>query len=550
MTLTNIIGRYLKLPMVLRLLAAASMVTYLIAILLAQPWIHSSYTVETQTCVPSVVSHLVDHTPWGFNDPNIMQTFARASSGSSSPAQAFALARTAPLPGGDQLQPISSDGNGVGCVLFAAVAFKLFGLGVGSLVLAFVAMLVVSGLAMLGRFRDGRLLVLPVVYGAMTLVMASPLGSTSWGLNQAPIGGVRYFPAAAALPALHIFFELTDRHITGPRRARRTAFMLLAVQALIFGCVVLVRSEALCLVFGILVATLLLLRRAIKQRDKERAVAEIKKSLLVAAASGLVLVAGWAFVQSTPYDRYPLFGTAWTRAFASFGASPSWPFSGVRRAFPCSELIKDGMEPGIQDIDPRCAYVAWGTAHGQTFAQFERQFDGPSEELDNQWDGIMRGAWFRVVRMDPVDSLVTYIYYKPKLIATMLPLPLELTAGKPVVDLCIAGQALVAVLFGVVAGLRDDGAGRGSRVATIAVGALGISSLIAYIEAWCALQTATSLFLWELCCCVLAVALTSEAATRRFLVSRRKGTSLGGHSGRGRRPRTQLNTSIGEAVRT
>lgn len=506
----------MRAAVLLRPLAGVSICIYLATVFFSHPWLHSTYGIETLDCLPSAVSHLVDHTPWGYNSPAVISDFVKASSGAISPAEAFAKALAAPQPHWPNVQAAYSDGNGVGCLLFATVALKLFGFHVSAMVLVFLLLLAISGALLIARFHDMRLLAVPIVFAALTAVMASPLGSAQWGRDQAPLGGVRYFPAAAMLPALHIFFELTEKRWPSSNPSRRRAIALLAVQAVIFGCVVLVRSEASDLAVGIAAVMLVASSKFLRRRDRVALSHLYRKASLTAGCACILLLMAWVFVKATPYDQYPMLGTAWTRAFASFGANPAWPFPGVKKAFPCNEVLPGGMKSGILDIDAGCAYVAWGTERGLTLSEFYT----PSDVLDNRYDTVMRDGWFRVVRMDPVDALVTYVYYKPRLILDTMPSPFELSATQPVVIAGVCAEGLLVVFFGLLAALLPPEIVRRARTVTFAVAVLGISSLISYMEAWCTLQTATSLFLWELCGAALALGICSQAFSCRYLAQR------------------------------
>src|SRR5262249_17770408 len=136
-------------------------------------------------------------------------------------------------------EPWVADGIGGGSVLFATWAMWAFGMNAISLLLFFLLVLGLSVAAFTVRFRDTRLIYVPLLILALSVFLLTPINLSTFGTDQAPIGGNRFFSVAAILPALHICLELWDG---GPYRAREIA-CLVAQGILLFGAL-LVRSSA------------------------------------------------------------------------------------------------------------------------------------------------------------------------------------------------------------------------------------------------------------------------------------------------------------------
>jgi hypothetical protein len=114
---------------------------------------------------------------------------------------------------------VSNDGNGIGYVLAATMAIRLFGLHTMSLPLFTFALMGLSALALLWRFR-GDLAGLVVLYlCSLNVLLFTRL---VWDSNYSPqiaVGGIRYFSLVAILPAVHLLVDLA-RAAGGRDRAR------------------------------------------------------------------------------------------------------------------------------------------------------------------------------------------------------------------------------------------------------------------------------------------------------------------------------------------
>src|SRR5262249_18147000 len=118
------------------------------------------------------------------------------------------------------------DGNGVGYAYFATVSLFLFRPYTLSLVLGFAIVLSISVIAFLLRFSDDQILVVPVLFLALTLMLLTPHATIQFWIDQNPIGGDRYFIIAGVLPTFHIILELFDSWKRSATRAPPAFFGL------------------------------------------------------------------------------------------------------------------------------------------------------------------------------------------------------------------------------------------------------------------------------------------------------------------------------------
>ena len=493
------------------LLPAAACLVYLAAVLISHPYTSSDYNIETADCLPAALSHLEYHAPWGEMNPVLLQDFLKTSSGQASIGSAFAAVHNPSVVSAPPASyKLELDGNGVGCLVFASVMLKVMGFGPYVFTYGFLLLVVLSAVAFLLRFRDSRALMMTVVFGALTILLLTPLSTSTWGLDQAPLGGFRYFVAAATLPALHIYFETTDR----TSRIGRTRYLdltFLGLQTLLLAVVIMVRSEASALVLGLLIVWGVRLWRGRHDRPRLRQTFTKVAVVLLVASVYAVALTGW-FV-NTPLRKYPILGTVGHRSVISLGANPYWPFPGIRQMYPCQEAIPAGIVPGIVDQNGACIWASYELAHGKSLDAFYT----PNNLYDDEYEVIVLGAFFHIVRKDPVDVLVTYLFYKPKLIVDVAGTPFHLQAGRAGVP-AVASIAEIALLAGFVVELRRRRLLGSTRTSSDHVRPLWkpfalflVCTLVPYIEAWCSVQDGTALFLYELTGVLLVGAIGLEA---------------------------------------
>ena len=226
-----------------RILAVASFLLYAAAVIIAVHRWPSKWYVENAISVPNAISNIVYGLPLGLTDSNVLAEFndAFAASGKDPLAldKAVETAARGGLSRGTPVTPI--DGIGIGQQLFTDLAMRVFGVHLLSMTYFFLLLMGLSALAFTGRYSDRRLIYVPLQFVALTCMLLTPLMTDPVVRDQAPIGGNRFFVILAILPALHIFFELSDG-VGGERNEVLKNWLLLSVQILLFVLAMLVRS--------------------------------------------------------------------------------------------------------------------------------------------------------------------------------------------------------------------------------------------------------------------------------------------------------------------
>ena len=426
-------------------LAILAFLIYGFGVLSLHPERHSRWLVEADFSLAAAVSYSVYGTPLGMANANVFKIFLNISrqEGDDRISVQEAMARTTAgdLPAGDVLKT-STDGNGAGYPIFASLAMRLFGPHLSALIYSFLLMMGISTLLFIYRFRDDRLFMVPLQFFALTLMLLSPLASNTWPVDQAPIGGLRYFSVAGILPALHIFFEVTDRSQPAAK-AVISNFILLGLQVFIFAFVMFARGSVGYLLAPILLGVLFGIwsnrRSPVRLRE-------------IIGKIGFTMVAGIAFISiiTTTVPDYEktgrLFGTVWHRAFLSFGLHPDWPFGNLRQVYDCADVVPGGLQSGPHDQNAHCVF--WSTyppavTHELTDNEISRRLLGGDYEKE------LRSASFNVALSYPRQVVELYVYYKSAMILWALrdAIDFELSAQTKWVLALAALQFVVFVLF-------------------------------------------------------------------------------------------------------
>src|SRR5262249_33595849 len=151
----------------------------------------------------------------------------------------------------------TSDGNGIGYIVVASLGMRLFGLHSSSLLLSMLALIGLSALAFLWRFRDQRAVVVILYFTSLTVMLFTPLvWNAPYALNMT-IGGIRYFSLVAILPAFHLLLECADARGSGSQMTRGT-FVAMAVQVVVLVLAILVRNSGAPVIAAIAVGCLLI----------------------------------------------------------------------------------------------------------------------------------------------------------------------------------------------------------------------------------------------------------------------------------------------------
>jgi len=152
-------------------------------------------------------------------------------------------------PRGEVMKTIH-DGYGVGYVVVATIAFRLFGLHFWSLPLMMLCLMALSAIAFLWRFGDDAADIAILYFSALTAMLFTTLVWDPAISLQISIGGIRFFSLVAILPAFHLLFDIIDRPTVGPNGGGRNDF-LLGAQTVILVSAVLVRGSAATMIGAI-----------------------------------------------------------------------------------------------------------------------------------------------------------------------------------------------------------------------------------------------------------------------------------------------------------
>jgi hypothetical protein len=427
------------------LLCVGSFVLYALAVLVLHQERAVGWNIEVQGPIPSALSHLLYRTPLGAVDSALLEKFIHPEGASVQDIIAAAVAGS--IPRGATI-PYTLDGNGAAANLFGTLAMWTFGPRISSLILFYLTFVGISALAFVCRYRDQRLIVVPLYFLVVTIMLLTPLSTSNVGVDQNAIGGIRYFVLAALLPALHIYFELLDRSVPMSRGVWIRNSILLFIQGLLFFAAFFERSS-----IGYLIGTFVLALAWRLYRDR------IERSQLVALASKTAMVAVpfavWAIVIVTAMPAYVhsgrVFGVFWHRAFVSLSDDPQWPFGDLNKVYACTKDIPEGLSRGQQDRNAQCVWVAYPPNRNRP------QIDLSREIYDGNYERVVRNAFFYVVTHYPRQTFDLYFHVKPQQIEEtlldawnfLLQLPQAPVAKREF--LLVAGQSMLFVIFAISA---------------------------------------------------------------------------------------------------
>lgn len=301
----------------------------------------------------------------------------------------------------------TSDGNGIGYIVVATLGMRLFGLHSSSLLLSMLALMGVSTLAFLLRFRDQRAVVVILYFTSLTVMLFTPLvWSPPYALNMT-IGGIRYFSLVAILPAFHLLLECADARGPGSRMTRGT-FAAMSVQVVVFVLAILVRNSGAPLMAAIAIGCLLVAWNV--RREPGATMRTLRKAtymvIVGAAFIGLLIL-----LVSTDYVKKGRFTeTIWHRIFLGLHVNPAWPYGNVRDLFDCKRFVPEGILPGADDRGAHCVWWDYATKHNIPVDT------AVTMTYDREYDKALREAFFKIVGLYPGEALKTFLYYKPQYI--------------------------------------------------------------------------------------------------------------------------------------
>jgi hypothetical protein len=464
-------------------------------------WFHdvqkSNWQLEKEAGIPVAISYIYYHRPFGSIDTGIYESLQRLGPQGSVDVFLSDVVQQKILPAGTI--PTTTDGTGLGYARFTTASLFVFGPHTVALVLGFAAFLGISVLAFLLRFQDDRTLAIPALFISLTLMLLTAYATHRFAVDQAPIGGYRFFVIAGILPTIHIILELFDSTEQAAKSA--TDVLLLGLQFALLLFVASVRMSATYLIGAVTFGAILSIW--IRRNDVQRRGAVLKKAAILLVVALMANVSGRFF---TP-DAYGNLGLSseafWHRAFISLGANPDWPFGNLAVTFDCKPNMPNGLVPGITDSNGHCAYNA-AVLHGAD--------EGPT--YGGQYEKILRAAFFQVAYEYPRQVLETYALYKPLLIWETLSLASKPSISRQTAPIMIP-LAVQLVLFVIMICWPPD---RVSRLREIcgAFAVVAAFSVAPQLFAWSALHTSTDL----ICYMYVALGLFLAAAGRRMLPRR------------------------------
>ena len=383
------------------LLCVGSFALYAAAVLALHQELASGWDIEKQGPIPAALSHLLYGTPLGATDYALLMKFSHPQG--ASVQDIIAAAAAGSIPRGETIM-YGPDGNGVAPSIFATFAMWAFGLRISSLILFYLTFVGISALAFVCRYRDRRLIVVPLYFLVVTIMLFTPLSSSYIGVDQNAIGGIRYFVLAAFLPALHIYFEFLDRSHPAECRVRFFNYLLLPVQGILFSAALLERSS-----MGYLVGAFALALAWRFYRDRSE-----RSRLGVLASKGAIVVVTFGcwmifIVAATPAYVHTgrVFGVFWHRAFISLSAHPAWPFGDLRKVYDCTKYIPEGLSQGLSDRNGQCVWFAYPDNKTRSEGDLGREIYG------GDYERVMRNAYFYVVMHYPRQAFEVYFLVRP-----------------------------------------------------------------------------------------------------------------------------------------
>jgi hypothetical protein len=488
------------------ILSFAAFLLYAVAALIAVREHPSAWALEHEDSLPTAISHAVYGTRIGIYDSNVRAVFLELNRTGLTPQSlrnAMERANRGDIPRGSTT--LANDGIGAGQPLFMGIAATLFGPHLFSFPMLFLLLMGVATLAFIARFEDDRLFMIPLTFAALALMLLTPLLLDQEALDQAPIGGNRFFGMLGVLPALHLYFDIREE----PPDASSRRSWLSGVQLVLLLLVFLARSSSAYLL-GLLALGLFERWRSTRgDRGRRRAfLREARRLAIVAVVAQTVMVA-------TVYD-YALYGrvyaNVWHRAFVSLSFHPKWPFGNLREIYDCTKYIPVGLNRKIPDANGECVWFAAPANRNRPGDQLAESVFG------HAYEATLRNALVEVILSYPRQAAELYFYYKP----LMLWHTLQRGAD-------IEWRAFSAPIFGLVAlqlilflGFIVHGVLAGKPEAARRLGVVPILfglSLPSQFLAWSGLHTSVDVIFWMYCLAAAGLALILQAALSRVAKS-------------------------------
>jgi hypothetical protein len=403
-------GRILRIA-----IAIASFVIYAWAVVLVETT-HppNAWSVEADAEIPAALSYAVYGSPLMVTMKSVLDRFHRISplfgnqGGADGIDQAVQETAQGSIPGSIELElPLS--GNGIAYPIFASVAMAAFGARIASLYFGFLLIMAASNVFFLLRFQDSRAVLVPIVFTALTVMLATPLVTDKFVASQIPIGGIRYFSIAGMLPLIHLWYEFGDgSQITRYRHWYH--LVLLALQTVILSFVMLARVSFIAIVAQL--ALLLAIQTWWLRSEQSR---RSSMTLAFAAAVSLTFIIGLKSSLPDFAQTQSLSGSLWDRAFIGLTFHPAWPFPGLREKYDCTYAIPKGLSQSIsRDQNAHCVWMSQPTNRLRPPSVVEAQVHSA------EYEEVLRDAFIYIVYTYPRQVIALMIKYRPLMVLSTL----------------------------------------------------------------------------------------------------------------------------------
>jgi hypothetical protein len=140
--------------------------------------------------------------------------------------------------------------------------------------------------------------------------------------------------------------------------------------------------------------------------------------------------------------------TTWHHVIIGYGTNPNWPFGNIadsyRGCWP--DRPDDSFVSGMSDFNGKCAWAEYAKRHGLSASAFN-----PDLLYDKKFDVGIRDAVLKIFWLYPVQSFLTFAYYKP--LSILRTLQIFLHFGVPssrCTTMFIICQAIVFAAFAVL----------------------------------------------------------------------------------------------------
>jgi hypothetical protein len=314
------------------------------------------------------------------------------------------LGTTHPTPPAGYLMKTTEDGNGVGYLVVASTAFRVFGLHAWALPLTMLILMALSAALFLERHSGTVALVVTAYFSALTVMLFTPLMTVPAYAINIPVAGIRYFSLLTVLPAIHILLDTVGTAPTQPAALQRQTIML-GVQVAILVMATLVRGSMTAVIAAIAVVACVI---AWRHRGDRCRLQPLRRKATVMALTALGLIAAIALWVPDNYIKQGRFGTViWHRITLSLGLDEAFPYPGLKEMFPCEKFIPEGILPGTPDRNGHCMWLAYVVEHHIPTNTIATQTYGGNYEAG------LRDAFFKIAWRYPSQVLKTFLIVKP-----------------------------------------------------------------------------------------------------------------------------------------